>query len=80
MNILRDNFLTVRDKKIAKSKKFLKKSEETLVKMSAQSEHFYVLVNKGLKIQSLRCRGKCTGNGQMYAICYKTLENMSKGS
>jgi hypothetical protein len=48
MNILCDNFLTVREKKkIAKSKKLLKKSKETLVKISAQSEHFYVLVVKG---------------------------------
>jgi hypothetical protein len=48
MNILCDNFLTCEIKKIAKSKKFLKKSEETLVEISAQSEHFYVLVVKGL--------------------------------
>ncbi len=41
LNILRDKFLTVRDKKIAKSKKFLK---------SPHSEHFYVLVVKGLNI------------------------------
>ncbi len=44
-----DNFLTVRDKKkIAKSKKLLKKGEETVVKFSAQSENFSVLVIKGL--------------------------------
>ncbi len=46
---IRDNFLTVRDnKKIAKSKKFLRKGEETVVKFSAQSENFSVLVVKGL--------------------------------
>ncbi len=45
LNILRDNFITVRDKKkIAKSKMFLKKCEETVVK----PEHFYFLVVKGL--------------------------------
>jgi hypothetical protein len=50
MNILCNSFLTVRDlKKIAKSKKFLKKSEETVVKISAQLEHFYVLAVKGLE-------------------------------
>ncbi len=43
MNILHDKFLTVRDKKIAKSKKFLKKCEETVVEISAQSEHFLSL-------------------------------------
>jgi hypothetical protein len=45
---IRDNFLTVRDKKNCQSKKFLKKGEETVVKFSAQSENFSVLVVKGL--------------------------------
>ncbi len=64
MNILRDKFLTVRDlKKIAKSKKFLKKSEETLIKVSAQSEHFYILVVKGLVTISY-CLKKIRTNNQ----------------
>jgi hypothetical protein len=53
MNILRDNFLTVREN-IAKIKKFLKKCEETVVKISAQSEHFYVLVVKGLTVSRVK--------------------------
>jgi hypothetical protein len=38
----------VQDKEIAKSKKFFKKFEESVVKISAQSEHCFVLVTKGL--------------------------------
>ncbi len=49
--ILCDNFLTVEGrKKIAKSNKFLKKWERTVVKISAQSEHFSVLALTVLKI------------------------------
>ncbi len=52
MNILRDSFLTVQDTiKIAKSKKFLKKCDETVVKILAPTptQHFYILVIKGLR-------------------------------
>jgi hypothetical protein len=50
MNILRENFLTVREKKLPRVKSS-RKSLRKLVKISAQSEHFYVLVVKGLKLE-----------------------------
>jgi hypothetical protein len=53
--ILCDNFLIMWDnKKIAKSNKFMKECEGTVVKISAQSEHFSVLVLKELKILSVQ--------------------------
>jgi hypothetical protein len=52
--ILCDNYLTVQDKKVAMISKCLKKCEGTVVKISAQSEHFSVLVLKGTVQRKLR--------------------------
>ncbi len=51
--ILCDNFLTVWDKKIVVSNKFLKKREGTMVKISAQLEHVSDLVLNVLNILSV---------------------------